>query len=202
RPAVARIRRGAALWPAGRSPGRAARDRAPDHRFAGDDAADADRRCVGEGPVGPGDECACGQRLGLARGRLVPLLPGPAVAEPGDHQPVADPDLGRRSPAVLPYRVGQGQPAERARHGCRAVRRPGIAGRADGTGLLQRHTGLDAAMTDTASGSQPRHLPRRTSTGCDMTRFPVRRLLALALASSLSLPALAQAAEPFTVRDI
>src|SRR5690606_34069686 len=31
---------------------------------------------------------------------------------------------------------------------------------------------------------------------------PVRRLLALALASSLSLPALAQAAEPFTVRDI
>jgi len=35
-----------------------------------------------------------------------------------------------------------------------------------------------------------------------MTRFPVRRLLALALASSLSLPALAQAAEPFTVRDI
>ena len=35
-----------------------------------------------------------------------------------------------------------------------------------------------------------------------MTRFPVRRLLALALASSLSLSAMAQAAEPFTVADI
>src|SRR5690606_30150715 len=40
------------------------------------------------------------------------------------------------------------------------------------------------------------------STGCDMTRFPVRRLLALALASSLSLSAMAQTAEPFTVADI
>ena len=35
-----------------------------------------------------------------------------------------------------------------------------------------------------------------------MTRYPVRRLLALALASSLSLPAMAQMVEPFTVRDI
>ncbi|KAF1696158.1 outer membrane protein assembly factor BamA [Pseudoxanthomonas koreensis] len=35
-----------------------------------------------------------------------------------------------------------------------------------------------------------------------MTRYPVRRLLALALAASLSLPAMAQSVEPFTVRDI
>ncbi|HRF84108.1 MAG: outer membrane protein assembly factor BamA [Xanthomonadaceae bacterium] len=35
-----------------------------------------------------------------------------------------------------------------------------------------------------------------------MTRYPVRRLLALALAASLSLPAMAQPVEPFTVRDI
>ena len=35
-----------------------------------------------------------------------------------------------------------------------------------------------------------------------MTRYPVRRLLALALAASLSLPAMAQTVEPFTVRDI
>jgi outer membrane protein insertion porin family len=35
-----------------------------------------------------------------------------------------------------------------------------------------------------------------------MTRFPVRRLLAIALASSLSLPAMAQSVEPFTVSDI
>lgn len=35
-----------------------------------------------------------------------------------------------------------------------------------------------------------------------MTRFPTRRLLALALAASLSLPALAQVAEPFTASDI
>ena len=35
-----------------------------------------------------------------------------------------------------------------------------------------------------------------------MTRFPVRRLLALALAASLSLPAMAQSVEPFTVSDI
>ncbi len=35
-----------------------------------------------------------------------------------------------------------------------------------------------------------------------MTRYPVRRLLALALAASLSLPAMAQSVEPFTVSDI
>ncbi len=35
-----------------------------------------------------------------------------------------------------------------------------------------------------------------------MTRYPVRRLLALALASSLALPAMAQTVEPFTVSDI
>jgi len=35
-----------------------------------------------------------------------------------------------------------------------------------------------------------------------MTRYPVRRLLALALASTLSLPAMAQSVEPFTVSDI
>ncbi|WP_372015166.1 outer membrane protein assembly factor BamA [Pseudoxanthomonas sp. 10H] len=35
-----------------------------------------------------------------------------------------------------------------------------------------------------------------------MTRFPVRRLLALALASTLALPAMAQSVEPFTVSDI
>ena len=35
-----------------------------------------------------------------------------------------------------------------------------------------------------------------------MTRSPVRRLLALALASSLALPAMAQTVEPFTVSDI
>ncbi|HET6397628.1 MAG TPA: outer membrane protein assembly factor BamA [Pseudoxanthomonas sp.] len=35
-----------------------------------------------------------------------------------------------------------------------------------------------------------------------MTRFPTRRLLALALASSLSLPAMAQSVAPFTVQDI
>ena len=35
-----------------------------------------------------------------------------------------------------------------------------------------------------------------------MTRFPTRRLLALALAASLSLPAMAQVAEPFTASDI
>ncbi len=41
-----------------------------------------------------------------------------------------------------------------------------------------------------------------TSTGRDMTRFPTRRLLALALAASFSLPVLAQATEPFTASDI
>ena len=53
------------------------------------------------------------------------------------------------------------------------------------------------------SVANPRSLAEHLlSTGCDMTRFPVRRLLALALASSLSLPALAQSVEPFTVSDI
>jgi outer membrane protein assembly complex, YaeT protein len=45
-------------------------------------------------------------------------------------------------------------------------------------------------------------LPQSPAIGCDMTRNPSRRLLALALASSLSLPALAQSVEPFTVQDI
>ncbi|HLS83159.1 MAG TPA: hypothetical protein VK016_00640, partial [Arenimonas sp.] len=59
-------------------------------------------------------------------------------------------------------------------------------------------------MIPTTSGARRRRfLPRYPlSTGCDMTRFPVRRLLALALASSLSLSAMAQTAEPFTVADI
>ena len=40
--------------------------------------------------------------------------------------------------------------------------------------------------------------PQSTPTGCDMTRLPTRRLLALALAAGLSLPAAAAlAAEPF-----
>jgi len=41
-----------------------------------------------------------------------------------------------------------------------------------------------------------------TPTGCDMTRLPPRRLLALALAASLSLPTVVQAAEPFVASDI
>lgn len=45
-------------------------------------------------------------------------------------------------------------------------------------------------------------LQRIPSPGRDMTRLPVRRLLAVALAASLSLPALAQTSEPFTVSDI
>lgn len=59
-------------------------------------------------------------------------------------------------------------------------------------------------MTLTTTGARRRRsCPRYLfSTGCDMTRFPVRRLLALALASSLSLSAMAQTAEPFTVADI
>lgn len=44
--------------------------------------------------------------------------------------------------------------------------------------------------------------PNTTPTGCDMTRLPPRRLLALALAASLSLPTVAQAAEPFVASDI
>ncbi|QEJ67729.1 outer membrane protein assembly factor BamA [Xanthomonas oryzae pv. oryzae] len=44
--------------------------------------------------------------------------------------------------------------------------------------------------------------PNTTPTGCDMTRLPTRRLLALALAAGLSLPAVALAAEPFVASDI
>lgn len=45
--------------------------------------------------------------------------------------------------------------------------------------------------------------PQLTPTGCDMTRLPTRRLLALALAAGLSLPAAAAlAAEPFVASDI
>ena len=58
-------------------------------------------------------------------------------------------------------------------------------------------------MIDRIPGPPPRFLPKYPlSTGCDMTRYPVRRLLALALAASLSLPAMAQSVEPFTVSDI
>lgn len=45
--------------------------------------------------------------------------------------------------------------------------------------------------------------PQSTPTGCDMTRLPTRRQLALALAAGLSLPAAAAlAAEPFVASDI
>lgn len=44
--------------------------------------------------------------------------------------------------------------------------------------------------------------PNTTPTGCDMTRLPTRRLLALALAAGLSLPAVALAVEPFVASDI
>ena len=43
---------------------------------------------------------------------------------------------------------------------------------------------------------------KSTPTGRDMTRLPNRRLLALALAAGLAMPALALAAEPFTASDI
>jgi len=43
---------------------------------------------------------------------------------------------------------------------------------------------------------------KSTPTGRDMTRLPNRRLLALALVAGFGAPALAQAAEPFTVSDI
>ena len=51
-------------------------------------------------------------------------------------------------------------------------------------------------MTRCSPGPDPRFPTPRFSTGCDMTRYPVRRLLALALASSLSLPAMAQMVGP------
>jgi outer membrane protein insertion porin family len=57
-------------------------------------------------------------------------------------------------------------------------------------------------MTDRNPGPPPLLPKYPLSTGCDMTRYPVRRLLALALAASLSLPAMAQSVEPFTVSDI
>jgi len=55
---------------------------------------------------------------------------------------------------------------------------------------------LSSSITSTPRNTQS------TSTGRDMTRLPNRRLLALALAAGLGAPALAQAAEPFTVSDI
>src|SRR5690606_36297431 len=184
--------------------GGAARDRPPGLRLAGHDAAHGHRRGLGEEPLRPGHHRPCRQRLGQAWRRLVPVLPGPAVAEPGHHQPAADPGLGRRPPPVLFDRVDQGQSVERAGDGHRPVRRPGPAGWPDGPGLLQRPARPAPAMTLTTTGARRRRfLPRYPfSTGCDMTRFPVRRLPALALASVLSLSAMAQTAEPFTVADI
>src|SRR5690606_31303713 len=124
---------------------------------------------------------------------VVPQLPRPALAEPGDHQPPADPDLGRRSPVVLPYRVGQGQSLERARNGRRAVRRAGLARGPHGPGVLQRHPATGALMpartTDEPDAPTPRNARPRTPL---MTRLPNRRLLAIALASTLAAPAWAQ----------
>src|SRR5690606_41754376 len=101
-------------------------------------------------------------------------------------------------------RVDQGQSVDRAGAGHRPVRRPGPAGRPERPGLLRRPARPAPAMTLATTGARRRRfLPRYPfATGCDMTRFPVRRLLALALASSLSLSAMAQTAEPFTVADI
>src|SRR5690606_13475207 len=132
------------------------------------------------------------QRVRRHGRRLVPEFPRPALAQPGDHQPAADPDLGRRSPVVLPYRVCQGQPLERARHERRAVRRPGDARRPDGPGVLQRHPAT-GAMTPHARPPDPPPHPHATPDRTPlMTRFPNRRLLAIALASTLAAPAWAQ----------
>lgn len=80
----------------------------------------------------PGHHCPGRQYFGQTWRGLVHPVPRPAVAESVHHQPAADPHLGRRPPAVLPYRVGQGQPAERACRRRRPIHRPGVAGRADG----------------------------------------------------------------------
>lgn len=56
-------------------------------------------------------------------------------------------------------------------------------------------------LSSSYAGTQ--QYPQSTPTGCDMTRLPTRRLLALALAAGLSLPAAAAlAAEPFVASDI
>src|SRR5690606_11433394 len=101
-------------------------------------------------------------------------------------QPAADSRLGRGTPAVLPYRARQRQPAGRAGDGRGPVHRARPARRPDGAGVLQRHPA-------TAPLTPPQ--PEVT-----MTRLPPRRLLVLALATAASataLPALAQAGSPF-----
>src|SRR5690606_17406808 len=75
----------------------------------------------------------------------------------------------------------------------RAVRRPGHARRPDGPGVLQRHPATGALMParETAEPTAPPHAMPDPRTPL-MTRFPKRRLLAIALASTLAAPAWAQ----------
>jgi regulator of sigma E protease len=95
------------------------------------------------------------ERLRRPGRRVVPVAAGHAVAEPGHPQPAADPDLGRRSPAVLPYRAGQRLAGQRAGHGRRPVRRAGADRRSDGARVLQRHRQQPGALTPPRRGSLP-----------------------------------------------
>jgi regulator of sigma E protease len=80
-------------------------------RLAGHDSPHADRTGLHQEHLRPHHHRPGGQCDSQTRRRLVPVFPGFAVAQSGDYQPDAYPGLGRRTPAVLPYRVGQRQSA-------------------------------------------------------------------------------------------
>src|SRR5690606_37424371 len=208
-----------AVRPGGRDPGGRARGRPP-HRTAAGHAAAGRERPPGDRKHrrGAADHRPRHQCLRQPGRGLVPDHPRHAVAEHRHSQPAADPALGRGTPVVLPYRVGQGQSVKRTCDGCRAVCRPGAARWPDGPGVLQRHSPAGALMPrlTTTIASAMEHFPNPDRS---MTRTPARRLLALALATAIApvwaqqavdpqaafavpAPAMAQPAGAFTVSDI
>src|SRR5690606_33041335 len=181
---------GRAVRPARGGPGRAARDALPDGAAVRNGRSRVLRpRVRAELGGRPDHHRPRRERLRPARRGLVPDHPCIAVAEPGDPQPAADPALGRGSPVVLPYRVGQGQPVKRACDGRRAVCRPGPAGGTHGSGVLQRHPEQLRAVAVQPGPDRPAAWPRLPPGSDLMTRTPTRRLLVLALATAITAPA-------------
>src|SRR3546814_885377 len=182
--------RGRALRPAGGGPGGAARDALPDGAAVRNGGPRVLRPRLGAELGGrPDHHRPRRERLRPAGRGLVPDHPRAAVAEPGHPQPAADPALGRGSPVVLPYRVGQGQPVKRTCDGRGAVCRPGPAGGTHGSGVLQRHPEQLRAVAVQPGPDRPAAWPRLPPGFDLMTRTPTRRLLVLALATAITAPA-------------
>jgi regulator of sigma E protease len=90
------------------------------------------RMIIAEQPVRTDYNRADGQHVGQAGSDPIPVLPRPDQSVAGHHQPAADSGARRRSPAVFPDRMDQGQPGLGAGPDHRPEHWPGHDRRPDG----------------------------------------------------------------------